>query len=126
MLGVSLCLLASSALRLVFLGSHGPASRWIAVFQVVCSLLLVLSNLPSYCEFQETCLVLRQGWRKKFSIPYASVTEVEGEPPPASEFARGRVLVSTSDGKRLVISVAEKARFVREALRRCPQLSPAT
>ena len=121
----SLCLLVSSCLRLLFLGSHNAASRWIAGLQVVCSLLLVLSSSPSYCEFQETSLILRQGWRSKFSMPYGSLSEIKLIAPPPGKFVPGRILIAARDRKSLVISVIDSARFLREAYRRCPQLIPA-
>jgi hypothetical protein len=125
MLGASLSLLVSSSLRLLFLGSHHAASRWIAGLQFVCSLLLVLSMSPSYCEFDETSLILRQGWRRKFSVPYGSLAEIKLIAPPPGKFVPGRILIAARDGKRLVISVVESARFLREADRRCPQLNSA-
>jgi hypothetical protein len=124
-LGAALCLLVSSSLRLLFFGSHHAASRWIAGLQFVCSLLLVLTMSPSYCEFRETSLILRQGWRRKFSIPYASVAEIKLIPPPPGKFIPGRILLAARDGNQLVISVIESARFLREAHRRCPQLNRA-
>jgi hypothetical protein len=117
-LGTSIFLLASSGFRLLFLDSIHPAWRWLAVFQAVCSLLLVVANAPSYCEFQETSLVLRQGWRRKFSIPYASIEEIK--------LAGRRILIATKDERRVVVSVVDKARFLREAHRRCPGLNLAT
>ena len=121
----SLCLLVSSSLRLLFLGSHLAASRWLAGLQVVCAALLVLAASPSYCEFQEASLIRRQGWRKKFSLPYSSLSEIRLIPPPPGKFVPGRILIAAKDGKQLVISVVDSARFLREAHRRCPQLNPA-
>ena len=117
-LGLSLCLLVLSSLRLLSLGSLHATSRWLAGLQFVCSLGMVLSISPSYCEFRETSLILRLGWRKKFSMPYGSLAEIKLIMP-------GRILIAARDGKRLVISVAESARFLREAYRRCPQLDSA-
>jgi hypothetical protein len=120
-MGTSLCLLVSLSLRLIFPPSHHAASRWIAGLQFLATLLLVFSGLllvlsrwPSYCEFQETALILRLGWRKKFSMPYGSLAEIK----PVS----GRIVIAATDGKRFAIPVVEPARFLREAYRQCPQL----
>ena len=51
-------------------------------------------------------------------MPYGSLAEIKLIMP-------GRILIAARDGKRLVISVAESARFLREAYRRCPQLDSA-
>ena len=116
-LGLSLCLLVLSSLRLLSLGSLHATSRWLAGLQFVCSLGMVLSISPSYCEFRETSLILRLGWRKKFSMPYGSLAEIK--------LISGRIVIAARDGKRFAISMAEPARFLREAHRRCPQLNPA-
>lgn len=123
---VSLGLLVSSVLRLLLSGVHNPATQLLAFLQPACLLAFgIVFFQRSNCEFQESGLVLRQGWRKSL-IPYPSLAELMPIAPPAGKFTPGRILVSTSDGRRLAISVIEKARFLREAYRRCPQLNPAT
>jgi hypothetical protein len=125
---VSLCLLMVSALRLLFFDLHNPAPLWLAALQSACCLAfgIVWLLFPlSYCEFEESGLLLRQGWRKSL-IPYPSLVELKTIPPPPGEFGRGWILITARDGRRRMISVFDSARFLREAYRRCPGLNPAT
>jgi len=120
----SLCLLIVSALCLLFFELHNPATRLLAALQPACLLAFgIVWFQRSYCEFQESGLVLRQGWRKSL-IPYPTLVELKTLGRPSGEFTRGRILITAGDGGRWVISVLDAARFMREAYRRCPGLNP--
>jgi hypothetical protein len=123
---VSLCLLMVSALQLLFFDLHNPAPLWLAALQPTCCLAFGIVFFPwSYCEFQESGLLLREGWRKSL-IPYPTLVELKTIPSPPGEFGRGWILITARDGTRRMICVFDSARFLREAYRRCPGLNPAT
>jgi len=111
--------------------------RWLVVLLVVAALvscgavpylvpiwLAVLSTmLPQYYEVRESGLFIRQGWQE-ILIPYASLIELQSvtNSMSAAVFSSQRILVVTSEGRRVLIAVAEDDRFLEEVARRAPQL----
>jgi len=110
------------AIRFFAPGSH-PEPLWLAIAVPGVWLVVLPFTLPQYYEVREDGLFLRQGWRKNL-IPYASLVELQSisDSRSAGVFSTDRILVVTREGKRFLISPAQRERFLKEVAQRTPQL----
>jgi hypothetical protein len=110
------------ALRLLAPSEH-PAPLWLVFLPLPIWAAVLFSTLPQYYETRADGLFLRQGWRHTL-IPYTSLTELQpySSSQSAGLFSASRMVVSTRNGQRYLIAVAEEDRFIDEVAKRCPQL----
>lgn len=106
-----------------FLGPTRSAPVWPAVLTWFIWAFAPAATLPQYYETRPAGLFIRQGWRKVL-IPYANLVEVQPVTSALSApvFSTHRILVTSKEGERLIIAVAEEDRFLSEIGRRAPQL----
>jgi hypothetical protein len=90
-------------------------------------LIVLAAMLPQYDEVREDVLFLRQGWRR-ILIPYTSLIGIQARSDSMSVpvFSTDRLLIVIRGGKRFLIAVAERERFLAEVSQPCPQLERRT
>jgi hypothetical protein len=113
---------ALPALRFLAPGSH-PGPVWVSFLPLIVWSVILPCMLPQYYEIRESGLFLRQGWKRTL-IPYAALAELQSmsDARSAGVFSTQRLLVTTTEGRRFLIALAEEERFLEEIARRCPQL----
>jgi hypothetical protein len=104
-------------------GPHAPPS-WIPFVPWGLWLAVLVSTLPQYYETREDGLFLRQGWKKRL-LPYDSLVELRSttDARSAGVFSMQRINITTREGRRFIIAVAEEDLFFATVAERCPQLA---
>lgn len=109
-------------LRFYAPGDH-PAPVWLVILPWFIWGVALAATLPQYYEVRPDGLFIRQGWHR-FLIAYASVTELQSVSSAMSApvLSTQRLLIVTNEGRRILIAVADEARFLDEVAHRASQL----
>jgi hypothetical protein len=107
-----------------YLTADPRAIGWTFLIPPVWAIVL-FATLPQYCELREDGLFVRQGCFR-WLIPYEALVSAESTVDwrSAGVYSSQRILLTTREGKRILVALAEEERFFSELARRCPRLEP--
>jgi hypothetical protein len=102
---------------------HHPAPGWVRMLPWPIWIIVLVCTLPQYYEVRPDGLFIRQGWRKVL-IAYADLTELQAttDTRSAAVFSMDRMVVTTRDGRSLIIAPADQEGFLAAVAQRCPHL----